>query len=129
MMAETYLDAILAAHRERVAADRRPIEGLLEDARGVPATRGFADSLRRREGARGFRPTGGFADSLGGGLGVIAGVKRGSLSKGAIEADLEPATLAKQYERGGAACLSVLPDEQHFGGSPADLAAAREAVG
>ena len=108
-MATTYLDAILAAHRGRVAADDRPFERLLDEARGCPLTRGFTAAL-----------TNGFA--------VIAEVKRRSPSKGAIDAELDPAALAAAYERGGAACVSVLTDIEYFGGSPADLVAARDAV-
>src|SRR3954470_167536 len=108
-MAETYLDAILAAHRERVAADRRPLDQLVESARGCAEPRPFASALR---------------DSFS----VIAEVKRRSPSRGAIAAELDPATLAAAYERGGAACVSVLTDADHFGGSPSDLAAARNAV-
>jgi indole-3-glycerol phosphate synthase len=106
----TYLDRILEHHRAVAQSDRRSIDGLLADVKHCAATRGFAAALR---GA----PT----------LTVIAEIKRRSPSKGDLFIDLDPATLAKAYESGGASCLSVLTDESFFGGSAADLQAAREA--
>jgi indole-3-glycerol phosphate synthase len=106
----TYLDGIVLAHRVRAAADRRDLAELRRTAEAAPPARGFADALRR-------------ADDLG----VIAEVKRRSPSKGDLFADLDPPALAGQYAAGGATCLSVLTDEQHFGGSAADLVAARDA--
>ena len=111
-MAATYLDRILREHREAAAADTRPLEGLLAGAQQCPPTRGFRAAL---------------ADSPG--LAVIAEVKRRSPSKGDLAADLDPARARRPYEAGGAACLSVLTDAAFFGGSPADLPAARAAVG
>ncbi|HRB05338.1 MAG TPA: indole-3-glycerol phosphate synthase TrpC [Ilumatobacteraceae bacterium] len=58
-------------------------------------------------------------------LAVISEVKRRSPSKGDLNAALDPAVLASDYEHGGASCLSVLTDEESFGGSVADLQAAR----
>ena len=109
-MAATYLDRILEHHRAVAAADTRPIERLLDEARAMPPTRGFRSALADREH-----------------LGVIAEIKRRSPSKGDLNAELDPAELAAAYERGGAACLSVLTDVEHFGGSVADLQAARAA--
>ena len=107
----TYLDRILDAHRAEAADDDRSIELLLEQARTAEPTRGFAEALRASDG-----------------LGVIAEVKRRSPSKGDLHPDLDPATLAVAYAEGDATCLSVLTDAEFFGGSAADLAAARSAV-
>jgi indole-3-glycerol phosphate synthase len=59
---------------------------------------------------------------------VISEVKRRSPSKGDLFPDLDPAELARTYADGGASCLSVLTDVDWFGGSVADLRAARDAV-
>ena len=77
-------------------------------------------------------PTRGFRQALvdassSGDLAVIAEIKRRSPSKGDLFADLDPVALARDYADGGAACLSVLTDVEHFGGSVDDLVAARDA--
>ena len=74
-------------------------------------------------------PTRGFRSALAGAehLAVISEIKRRSPSKGDLNVGLDPAELAATYERGGASCLSVLTDVDHFGGSVGDLQAARAA--
>ena len=84
-----------------------------------------------REVALGMEPTRGFRAALAAvdHLAVISEVKRRSPSKGDLYAGLDPAVLAQDYERGGASCLSVLTDEEFFGGSITDLQVARAACG
>jgi indole-3-glycerol phosphate synthase len=62
------------------------------------------------------------------GVSIIAEVKRKSPSKGALADIPDPASLATEYEAGGAAAISVLTEQRRFGGSLADLAAVRKAV-
>ncbi len=106
----TYLDRILERHREVAKGDTRSTGALIEQALAMPVARGFRAALADRAQ-----------------LGVISEVKRRSPSKGDLNVGLDPAALAAEYERGGASCLSVLTDEEFFGGSVADLQAARRA--
>jgi indole-3-glycerol phosphate synthase len=106
----TYLDRILIRHRDLAAVDHRILDRLIEQASSMPPARGFRQAL-----------------ALGERLAVIAEIKRRSPSKGDLNIALDPADIAVIYERGGASCLSVLTDAEHFGGSVADLQAARAA--
>ncbi len=76
--------------------------------------------------ARGFRDALEAVAALGD-IAVISEIKRKSPSKGELAPGLDPGVLARQYEAGGAACLSVLTDVDFFGGSVDDLVAARSA--
>ena len=109
-MGATYLDAILDRHRQAASADTRSIDRLIDQAKAMPPARGFGAALR--------------ATSK---LAVISEIKRRSPSKGDLNIGLDPAEWARTYERGGASCLSVLTDVDAFGGSVADLQAARAA--
>jgi indole-3-glycerol phosphate synthase len=109
-MTRTYLDDIVAWHRTRSQNDPRSFDDLLNQAKSCVPTRGFASSIRETPH-----------------LAVIAEIKRRSPSKGDLNAGLDPSALALQYQRGGASCLSVLTDSNHFGGSVSDLQQARNA--
>jgi len=111
----TILDRICAEKRKQVAEHKihRPIQELLKRAQDQAPPRGFARALADK------------AES--GGFGVIAEIKKASPSAGVIRPNFEPAQIARAYQRGGAACLSVLTDPRFFQGSDADLGAARSA--
>jgi indole-3-glycerol phosphate synthase len=97
----------------------------------VDRARGTLDPDAMRERARAVRePTRGFAQALARAPApaVIAEIKRRSPTKGVIRMDFEPVALARDYQRGGAAALSVLTDEHFFGGCLEYLRRVREAV-
>jgi indole-3-glycerol phosphate synthase len=111
----TFLTDILARKRDEVEAARRavPEAELRARARDRAAPRSFEAALSRRgEPAR-----------------IIAEVKRASPSAGAIRTGLDAVAQARAYADAGAAAISVLTDGPGFGGSLADLAAVRDAVG
>lgn len=110
------LDEICAKKKLHVVDKKKQttIEELKEKITHQPLTRGFARTLTEKH-AKG-KPA------------LIAEIKKASPSKGLIRADFNPQSLAKAYEQGGAACLSVLTDEPYFQGHDAYLQQAREAV-
>jgi indole-3-glycerol phosphate synthase len=116
------LNRILAVKREEVAAGiaRQPLAAIRREAEA--ASRAEGDPLRPRGFERALR-----AKIAAGRAAVIAEVKKASPSKGVLRADFDPASIAASYERGGAACLSVLTDERFFQGALAYLRAARAA--
>lgn len=105
--------------RTMIAARRRRIEEMCASAP--------VDTLRQQAESRSdFRN---FAAALaGGGLSVIAELKKASPSRGLLRPDFRPREIAQSYQQAGASALSVLTEEEYFQGSLNDLKTARQAV-
>ena len=108
----TILDTIIAQKRVEVAALRPRAAELKRRAAARSERRDFAAALRRADGR----------------VALIAEVKKASPSAGVIRTDFDPVAIARDYERGGAACLSVLTDEKFFQGHLDYLRRIRETV-
>jgi len=107
-----FLDKIRRLKEEEIAVlkEERPIRILKTMIRDLPPARDFREALRKP------------------GIALIAEVKKSSPSAGIISGELDPVSIALEYESGGASAISVLTESTYFGGDLADLIAVKGAV-
>lgn len=109
------LKKIIARKREEIAerSEQVSLEAMIERAKSADSCRGFVDAMKNKIAA--------------GQAAVIAEIKKASPSKGVMREYFVPAEIAASYEKGGAACLSILTDKDFFQGSEEHLQQARAA--
>jgi indole-3-glycerol phosphate synthase len=109
------LTRILATKAKEVEAAKRerPLAALVEQARTQSPPRDFVGALQAKIAA--------------GEPAVVAEIKKASPSRGVLRQVYDPSAIARRYEAGGAACLSILTDREYFQGSPEHLTSARAA--
>ena len=109
------LKKIIARKREEIAerSEQVSLEAMIERAKSADSCRGFVDAMKNK--------------IAGGQAAVIAEIKKASPSKGVMREYFVPAEIAASYEKGGAACLSILTDKDFFQGSEEHLQQARAA--
>ena len=115
-MSATFLDKILTVKREKLERQKRETD--------IAALKEQAFAVRQNAGSHRLRAALSRADRTN----IIAEIKRASPSKGIINGTIDVAEVARSYEEGGAAAISVLTEEDFFKGSLDDLITAKNAV-